>query len=57
MKGAMEVVSRHCSTLHHNHTPFSVKERAHFEGVASEMGHQGLRGTYLHFTYYLCVHF
>ena len=44
MKGALSVVLRHCTVIGQNHAPFTTKEKAHFEGVSAEMGHQGLRG-------------
>ena len=44
MKGAIEAVLRHSSTLLPNNAPLSLKERAHFEGVAAEIGKLGLRG-------------
>lgn len=43
MKGALSVVLRHCTVIGQNHAPFTTKEKAHFEGVSAEMGHQGLR--------------
>ena len=44
MKGALSVVLRHCTVIGQNCAPFTTKEKAHFEGVSAEMGHQGLRG-------------
>ena len=44
MKGALEVVLRHCTTVYPSNLPLSLKERAHFEGVSAEIGKQGLRG-------------
>lgn len=43
MKGALEVVLRHCTTVYPSNMPLSLKERAHFEGVSAEIGKQGLR--------------
>lgn len=54
MKGAIEVVLRHASTMFPNNAPFTLKERAHFEGVASEIGKLGLRG--LSFTIFKAVY-
>ena len=44
MKGALEVVLRHCSVLPGGAT-LTDTQRDHFESVASEMGRKGLRGT------------
>ena len=42
MKGALEVVLRHCTTMFPNNAPLTLKERAHFAGVSSEIGKLGL---------------
>jgi len=43
MKGALEVVLRHCSTLPGGST-LTDAQRTHFEHKASELGRKGLRG-------------
>ena len=43
MKGALDVVLRHCSTLLDG-SPLTDKERAEFETIAMEFGRKGLRG-------------
>ena len=45
MKGALDVVLRHCATLLDG-SLFTEKERQVFEGVAKDFGHRGLRGMY-----------
>ena len=44
MKGAIEVVLRHSTSMFPNNAPLTLKDRAHFEGVAAEIGKLGLRG-------------
>ena len=44
MKGAIEVVLRQSSCMFPNNAPLTLKEKAHFEGVAAELGKLGLRG-------------
>lgn len=51
MKGALSVVLHHCSMSCTNQTPLTTKEKARFEGMSAEMGHQGLRGTL-----YMCIY-
>ncbi len=46
MKGAVEVVMRHSSSMFPNNAPLTLKEKAHFEGVAAELGKLGLRGNH-----------
>ena len=48
MKGALDVVLRHCSTLPDG-SLLTDKEKQMFEGVAADFGHKGLRGTIKHF--------
>jgi magnesium-transporting ATPase (P-type) len=43
MKGALDVVLRHCSTLLDG-SPLTEKEKQVFEGVAVDFGRRGLRG-------------
>ena len=43
MKGALDVVLRHCTTLPDG-SLLTDKERQIFEGVAMDFGHKGLRG-------------
>ena len=44
MKGAIEVVLRHSVAMAPNGDPLTLKDKAHFEGVAAEIGKLGLRG-------------
>lgn len=46
MKGALDVVLRHCSTLLDS-SPLTEKEKKEFEGVAIDFGRRGLRGIVL----------
>ena len=51
MKGALDVVLRHCTTLPDG-SLLTDKERKIFEGVAMDFGHKGLRGMSL----WVCVY-
>ena len=46
MKGALEMVFKHCSLLYSTSTLrlLTDRDRGHFESVAAEMGRHGLRG-------------
>ena len=45
MKGALDVVLRHCHTLP-NGCVLTVADKEHFESIGRELGHKGLRGVY-----------
>ncbi len=44
MKGALDVVLRHCHTLP-NGSVLTAADKKHFEGVGEELGLKGLRGS------------
>ncbi len=44
MKGALDVVLRHCTTLP-DCSPLTLRERDSFVAKSQELGQQGLRGT------------
>ena len=46
MKGALDVVLRHCTALLDG-SPLTEKERVVFEGVAVDFGRRGLRGEWV----------
>ena len=45
MKGALDVILRHCTSLLDG-SPLTEKEKQVFEGVAMDFGRKGLRGKY-----------
>ena len=53
MKGALEEVLKHCSTLYPSSSQLTDRDRDHFEAVAANMGRHGLRGmhSFLPFSY------
>ena len=46
MKGALDVVLRHCSSLLDG-SPLTEKEKKVFEGISIDFGRRGLRGRIL----------
>ena len=53
MKGAFEMVFKHCSLLYSSSSSrlLTDRDRGHFESVAAEMGRHGLRGTFLNLSF------
>ena len=43
MKGALDVVLRHCNTLPDG-SPLTLKDKDSYTAKCEELGHQGLRG-------------